>query len=516
MSFLEQALSHPSFVLLGFLALATLVVAGFGIRTELCVRRLGGVRAPIIASNPVTALSVFVKLGRAQAKHKLPELFTSLCNSATPGKARCVEITFFGRHRFILTNEPEHIKTILTSKFVDFGKGPVFHEGWAPFLGDSIFTTDGKVWQDNRSLIRPMFVRDRVRDLAIFEHWTDKMVSKLPASGMTVDVMDLFYRMTLDVTTDFLLGTSVNSLDNHKHHFAEAFNEVQRMQMIYTILSPFRSLLPKGSYNEGIKTIEQFIMPFIEQALALPIEELDKISRSDKNFTFLHAIARATRDRKIIRDQLIAVLLAGRDTTAATLSWTIYELAHAPKVVAKLRSEILTTVGPSQTPSYENLKNMPCLTHCLNETLRLYPAVPFNVRTALQDSSLPGGPGQPDIIVLKGDAVTYSPYVMQRRHDLYPPVGPDFVDPQVYSPERWQKWTPRPWQYVPFNGGPRICVGQNFAMTEMAFCLVRLFQRYQRLEYRGDWEAQFLKADIVGAPGHGVPVAFFEGAEIKA
>lgn len=288
------------------------------------------------------------------------------------------------------------------------------------------------------------------------------------------------------------------------------------MQMIYTILSPFRSLLPKGSYNEGIKTIEQFIMPFIEQALALPIEELDKISRSDKNFTFLHAIARATRDRKIIRDQLIAVLLAGRDTTAATLSWTIYELAHAPKVVAKLRSEILTTVGPSQTPSYENLKNMPYLTHCLNETLRLYPAVPFNVRTALQDSSLPGGPGQPDIIVLKGDAVTYSPYVMQRRHDLYPPVGPDFVDPQVYSPERWQKWTPRPWQYVPFNGGPRICVGQNFAMTEMAFCLVRLFQRYQRLEYRGDWEAQFLKADIVGAPGHGVPVAFFEGAEIKA
>lgn len=161
----------------------------------------------------MVALSVFVKLGRAQAKHKLPELFTSLCNSATPGKARCVEITFFGRHRFILTNEPEHIKTILTSKFVDFGKGPVFHEGWAPFLGDSIFTTDGKVWQDNRSLIRPMFVRDRVRDLAIFEHWTDKMVSKLPASGMTVDVMDLFYRMTLDVTTDFLLGTSVNSLD---------------------------------------------------------------------------------------------------------------------------------------------------------------------------------------------------------------------------------------------------------------------------------------------------------------
>ncbi|KAM0282967.1 hypothetical protein ACHAQH_002778 [Verticillium albo-atrum] len=470
MSLFEQILSQPGYILVGLLVLATAVIVGFRVQSEIGVRRMGGVRAPIIASNPITALSVFINLGRAQAKHQLPEVFTSLCNSAPPGKPRCIELTFFGRHRFLLTTEPEHIKTVLTSKFVDFGKGPVFHEGWAPFLGDSIFTTDGKVWQDNRSLIRPMFIKDRVRDLAIFERWTDTMVSKLPASGVTVDIMDLFYRLTLDVTTDFLLGASVNSLDNPKHRFAHAFNEVQRLQMIYTIMAPFRALLPKGSYNAGIETIEQFIMPFIEQALALPIEELDKISQSDKTFTFLHAIARATRDRKIIRDQLIAVLLAGRDTTAATLSWTIYELARAPNVVAKLRSEILATVGPSKSPSYEDLKNMPYLTHCLNETLRLYPAIPFNVRTALQDSSLPGGPGQPDIIVLKGDAVTYSPYAMQRRPDLYPPTGPDFADPQVYSPERWQKWTPRPWQYLPFNGGPRICVGQNFAMTEMAFC----------------------------------------------
>ncbi|CRK39979.1 hypothetical protein BN1723_015637 [Verticillium longisporum] len=294
MSFLEQVLSHPSFVLLGFLALATLVVAGFGIRTELCVRRLGGVRAPIIASNPVTALSVFVKLGRAQAKHKLPELFTSLCNSATPGKARCIEITFFGRHRFILTNEPEHIKTILTSKFVDFGKGPVFHEGWAPFLGDSIFTTDGKVWQDNRSLIRPMFVRDRVRDLAIFEHWTDKMVSKLPASGMTVDVMDLFYRMTLDVTTDFLLGTSVNSLDNHKHHFAEAFNEVQRMQMIYTILSAYNTHVDLSAKRSAIGGVAQVPLYFYALLLALGWNEIWAVVRNPFLFIFLIMLAGGT------------------------------------------------------------------------------------------------------------------------------------------------------------------------------------------------------------------------------
>jgi cytochrome P450 len=122
-------------------------------------------------------------------------------------------MTFTGVHRFLLTSEPEHIKAVLTTKFADFGKGPQFHQQWSPFLGDSIFTTDGKVWHDCRNLIRPMFMKDRVRDLAIFERWTDLLIRKLPESGVTVDLMDLFYRMTLDVTTDFLLGESVNSLE---------------------------------------------------------------------------------------------------------------------------------------------------------------------------------------------------------------------------------------------------------------------------------------------------------------
>lgn len=218
-----------------------------------------------------------------------------------------------------------------------------------------------------------------------------------------------------------------------------------------------------------MKVIQQFITPYIEQALALPREELDKLSHPDKDFTFLHAIARSTRDKKLIQDQLIAVLLAGRDTTAATLSWLFYEIARQPEIVRKIRAEVMSTVGPNKAPSYEDLKNMPYITHCINETLRLYPAVPFNIRQALTNTTLPGIPGQPDIAVLKGDIIAYSTLGMQRRRDLYPASSPEFANPAIYSPERWEKWSPRPWHYVPFNGGPRICVGQNFAMTEMAY-----------------------------------------------
>jgi len=276
---------------------------------------------------------------------------------------------------------------------------------------------------------------------------------------------------------------------------------------------PFRAFIPKGRYHKGIRVLERFVEPYIARTLALTPEELEKLSKSDKDFSFLHMVARSTRDAKEIRDQLMAVLIAGRDTTAATLSWTIYELANYPATYRKLRDEVLATVGPSRAPTYEDLKSMTYLTHTLNETLRLYPAVPFNTRSALQDTRLPGKPGQPDIIVLEGDTVTYSTMAMQRRADLYPPVSEKFADPGLFSPDRWDHWTPKAWNYLPFNGGPRICVGQNFAMTEMALTLVRLLQKYGRLEYRGDWHAQYHKAEIVGAPGHGAPVAFFEAVD---
>lgn len=151
-----------------------------------------------------------------QASNRLVEYFDWIYHVATPECPNCIEISFgAGGRRHFMTKEPEHVKTILTTKFAQFGKGPRFHEAWSPFLGDSIFTTDGQLWSNSRNLIRPMFIKDKVRDLDIFARWTDVLISKLPASGQTVDICDLFYRMTLDVTTDFLLGQSVGSLEKY-------------------------------------------------------------------------------------------------------------------------------------------------------------------------------------------------------------------------------------------------------------------------------------------------------------
>ena len=130
--------------------------------------------------------------------------------------------------RVVFTADPENIKALLATQFGDYGKGKPFHEEWHDFLGDSIFTTDGAQWHASRQLIRPQFTRDRVSDLHCFEshiqtlfraianggplNGEDQVVDIRGGNGKVVDISNLFFRYTLDVTTEFLLGTDVKSL----------------------------------------------------------------------------------------------------------------------------------------------------------------------------------------------------------------------------------------------------------------------------------------------------------------
>lgn len=125
--------------------------------------------------------------------------------------------------------------------------------------------------------------------------------------------------------------------------------------------------------------------------------------------------------------------------------------------------------------------------------------------------------------ILKDTPIGYSTMVMQRRRELYPPHDPtdptSFPDPLDFCPERWEDWQPKPWTYIPFNGGPRICIGQQFALTEMTYTIVRLLQRFERIENRMDpidGGNPCLKAEIVLQPGQGVWVVLHEKSEEKA
>jgi len=529
MGLVEDALVHVSPQSAG-LALGVGTVLYFTYKKIDEVSRLSklGPRGQRIASKLPFAIDVLKGQVDAVMQHKSYEGFLHLLEGINGYTA---ETRLLGK-RIVFTADPENIKAILAKQFDDYGKGEPFHREWSEFLGDSIFTTDGHAWHTSRQLIRPLFIKERVSDLHVFEshleilfkaianggalNGPDQEVDLEAGNGKPVDLCDLFFRYTLDVATDYLLGKDVQSLTTPHQAFAQGFNEVQRVQNIRARAGPLQRFVPLGSFRNGLKLVNELCNTYIDQALRLTKEELEAVTKSDEGYTFLHELASYTRDRKIIRDQLVAILLAGRDTTACTLSWTFYELGRHPEVVKKLRAEILATVGTDRKPTYADLKGMKYLQNVMNETLRMYPIVPFNVRLATKDTTLPrgGGPdGSQPLAVLKDTPIGYSSLVMQRRADLYPPVSEKFPPIDTYCPDRWYHWQPKPWQYIPFNGGPRICIGQQFALTEMSYVITRIFQKFDRVESfmpEIDGGKPTLKAEIVLQPGDGVKVALWE------
>ncbi|KAF7187191.1 Cytochrome P450 52-E3 [Pseudocercospora fuligena] len=268
------------------------------------------------------------------------------------------------------------------------------------------------------------------------------------------------------------------------NEFASAFGFIQKFHTRLLRAGAVSGLMPRGELRQNLKTFNAFIEPFVEEALQLSQSELE-----GKPWTFLQAIAGYTRDPKVIRDQIASVLLAGRDTTACTLSWLLYELAFAPHIVEALRKEIMEHVGPEDAPGFTELKEMRLLQHTINETLRLYPAVPLNVREAFEDTSLPRGAGvdgDEPVGILKGTSIVYSTQFMQLGDDIYPPADEKCPDPALFEPSRWETWRPDNHTYIPFNAGPRLCAGQQFAITEIGYTLVRILQQISRIEPRGE------------------------------
>ena len=371
---LESPVAYPLLFPLLLIACSSLYFAIRNLLDDRAVAKLGSFAPRVRSYLPLGIGIVYRSFRHAQA-HTDIDFWVHLFTSSPNKHSKTVEL-FMARQRWIFTADPENIKAILATQFQDFGKGKEFHETWKPFLGDSVFTTDGQQWHDSRQLIRPQFVKNRVADLEIFEKHVERLMNKIGGHGEEVDIAALFYRFTLDSATDFLLGKSVDSLENSQAEFASAFAEVQKVQTLLTRSGEINLFIPKATYWAGLKVINAFVEPFIDEILRLSVSDLEEKT----NQSFSHALAATgIRDRNAIRDQVIAVLLAGRDTTASALSFTFKELSAHPEIVRKLRKEILDKVGPSRPPTYEDLKSMPYLQHVMNETLRLYPSVPYNV-----------------------------------------------------------------------------------------------------------------------------------------
>ena len=158
---------------------------------------------------------------------------------------------------FIFTTEPENIKSILATDFKSYSVGEERKKGLRPILGDGIFTTDGAAWQHSRELLRPCFARSQIGDVENFEKHVQNLLRAIPRDGSTVDLQELFFKLTLDVATEFLFGASTYSLDPEVSRpeddkFVEAFNYVQNSVEGKSWLTLF---LPDRRFKKSCKYI---------------------------------------------------------------------------------------------------------------------------------------------------------------------------------------------------------------------------------------------------------------------
>lgn len=428
-----------------------------------------------------------------------------------------VKIKIGGIVPVILTKDPENIKAILGTQFTDFALG-IRHEHFKPLLGDGIFTLDGNGWKNSRAMLRPQFAREQVAHVKSLEPHIKLLQRHIEKhKNEEFDIQELFFRFTIDTASEFLFGESVDTLADAsigvepdvdfeaKHQFAESFNISQTYLSTRAYSQVFYPFINNKEFRDNNAKVHEFTNFFVEKVLATDPKELDEKSKG--GYVFLYELAKQTRDPTILRDQSLNILLAGRDTTAGLLSFTFLELSRNPEVWQKLRNTVLEEFGTGTEEdiskiSFETLKKCEYLKFVINEALRLYPSVPNNFRVSTKETTLPRG-GGPDetapVYVSKGTTVAYSILATHRLPEYYG------KDSKEFRPERWENLNKLGWAYLPFNGGPRICLGQQFALTEASYVIVRLCQLFSNLsttstEYPPKKNIQLTMCLLNGAP----------------
>lgn len=411
----------------------------------------------------------------------------------------------------LVTVDPGNAEAILSRSKTRPGESDYFmgkrRDAFFPFLGEGIFTQDGPEWKKSRQSLQKQFARLGGQNLSIFREHVEELITKLGESDSIIDLQPFFFRYTLDTTTALLFGESAGSLHNAQDHFAKVWDEASWISALRVKLVDFYWLYTPRRYKTACDEIKAYADSYVQRARAVENDD----EKGKERYAFVRSLHDDLQDPALVRDQLINVLLAGRDTTACMLSWTFRLLVRHPKVLDRLRHEIKLILGGDINITPSHIRQMPYLQNVVDEVLRLYPSVPINTRAAIEPTILPRG-GGPDsnspVLVRKHQGVGFSPYMMHRRKDLYGD------DAREFRPERWEDGSLRNrigWGYLPFNAGPRVCLGKDFALMEASYAIVRIVQTFPNMSLPEDevneppgTEQQLLA--MVVMPAHGCRV----------
>ncbi|KAI0316899.1 cytochrome P450 monooxygenase CYP63 [Amylostereum chailletii] len=478
-------------------------------RQGIVAASIGGKLVPEVRGSWIGNIDVLLyrvqSLGGNYLSQQTVELFEEY-------KSKIINIRVMWADTF-MTSDEGHVKYMLTGPgFEHFPKGLSWQERFESFLGNGIFNRFVSIWcSQHRQLARPWFSRERISDFSIFDKHTTHtldIMGHFSASRTPFDIQDLVGRFTLDSSSEFLFGSCLNALqgplpiafkakvgpkgstnDEEVGSFSWAFEDVQvkvAIRLRYGNMWPLLEL-----WNDKTTTsreiMHHWVTPLIERAVREKGQRRQSEQDSDEEGTFLSHLTDSTDDVAYIRDQVLNMLLAGRDTTASLLTFAVYLLALHPDITDKLRAEITGEFGLDGIPDPDTMRRLPLLRAVINETLRLFPPVPINARVS--DSThqvFPATKSSPCLYIPPNTQVTYNTMLIQRNKDTWGEDADEFKPSRWLDPVHIKRVTENPFMFIPFHAGPRICLGQNFAYNEASFFLVRLLQRFRRFNLASD------------------------------
>ncbi|XP_023910008.1 protein LUTEIN DEFICIENT 5, chloroplastic [Quercus suber] len=391
----------------------------------------------------------------------------------------------FGPKSFLIVSDPSIAKHILRENSKAYSKG-ILAEILEFVMGTGLIPADGEVWRIRRRTIVPALHQKYVAAMiSLFGQATDRLCKKLDAAasdGEDVEMESLFSRLTLDI-----IGKAVFNYD-----FDSLTNDTGIIEAVYTVLreaedrsvSPipvweipiWKDISPRQKrVSAALKLINDILDDLIAICKRMVDEEELQFHEeyvNEQDPSILHFLLASGDDvsSKQLRDDLMTMLIAGHETSAAVLTWTFYLLSKEPSVVSKLQEEVDSVLG-DRFPTIEDMKKLKYATRVINESLRLYPQPPVLIRRSLENDVLGGYP------IKRGEDIFISVWNLHRSPKIWD-------DAEKFKPERWPLDGPNPnetnqnFSYLPFGGGPRKCVGDMFASYETVVALAMLVRRF--------------------------------------
>jgi cytochrome P450 len=377
-----------------------------------------------------------------------------------------------GQFQQFMFKHPDHYHQILVTDADKFHKDANYknpHKGLARFMGNGLVTSDGEFWRRQRKLMQPAFHSKRI------EAYAETMVAETLheidgwRDGRLLNVDQSMMEMTLRIVVQALFNSDVSE---DAVRVGEAMTVFQEMQNNQNQMLPAWVPTPTElKTRAAIRDLDAIVYRLIAERRATPDDRGDLLSMlleaqdDDGN---------GMTDRQL-RDELVTLFLAGHETTANSLNWTFVLLAQHPHVQATLLEEIDTVLG-GRKPTLADLRSLPYLDRVVKESMRFYPAVPAIGRQAITDVEVGG------YLVPKGSSINLF-FIQTHRDSRW--WGEDALafNPDRFTPE--QDKERHKYAYIPFSSGPRVCIGNSFAIMEARLLLATILQQWT-LELVGD------------------------------